>query len=115
MRLNLLPSVLVVLVGALGTGPATAQWHDQGYITTSGRQIFVFDQQGGVRSTPVSPIHGDFCDLTMDVDNRLVLLVMRGQKKIVPFDPRSLSITGTLDMGSPLRQPVGIAIDQNGD
>jgi len=91
------------------------QWHDRGYLASSGDGFHVFDTRGGVRSTLVSPVHKDVYDLTMDVDNRHVLLVMRDQKRIVRYDPFRFAVTGTLCAGSPLVSPTGVAIDQNGD
>ncbi len=99
---------------ALAASAIPAQWHDQGFITSSGSEVFVFDARGGVRSTLVSA-KNDIYDLTMDVDNRHVLLVMRSQKRIVRFDPVTLTVTGTLHTGSPLMLPESITIDQNGD
>ncbi|MBN2492643.1 MAG: hypothetical protein JXQ29_17485 [Planctomycetes bacterium] len=93
---------------------ATSQWHDRGYVTTSGDRVHVIDPSGGVRSTLLAPSHADIADLIMDADNCQVLLVLRDRQRIVRFDPVTLAITGTLHEGAPLSSPVGIAIDHNG-
>ena len=82
--------------------PGMAQWHANGHVGTSGDRVFVFDGQGGVQSTVIAPGFADMVDLTMDVDNRLVLLVQRDQKRIVRFDPWTLTVVGTLFEGPPL-------------
>ena len=95
--------------------PVVAQWHAHGYVGAAGDRVFVFDGRGGVQSTVVASGFSDVVDLTMDVDNRLVILVQRDQQKLVQFDPWTLTVVNTLFAGAPLQNPVGITVDHNGD
>ena len=109
----------IILAGLLallaGSDKLTAQWHPHGYAVSSGAAIYVLEPGAGVRSTILSPQKQDILDITMDVDNRQLLLVMRDHARILRFDPHTLAVTGTLWSGAPLQEPVAIAIDQNGD
>ena len=105
---------LCVCLGSLGSDLA-AQWHDHGYITSSGDEVFVFNAKGEYRFVSVAPRSFDIFDLVMDSDDRQVLLVMRNQKRILRFDPGTMTVTGTLHAGPPLVRPEATVIDQNGD
>lgn len=115
------PSRAAALVLCLATIIATSarhavsQWHDHGYITSSGDEVFVFNAKGEYRFANVAPRSFDIFDLVMDADDRQVLLVMRNQKRIVRFDPGAMSITGTLHSGPPFVRPEAAVVDQNGD
>lgn len=108
-------AVVLALLGILLPVALDAQWHDQGYIATSGDAIYRFTPSGEARLREIASNQWDATEVQMDRDNRLALVVLRNRATILRVDPDSLATVGTLISGAPLVKPEAIAVDHHGD
>ncbi len=115
MRPRRNPLWLAILGIVLPIASLGAQWHDGGYIATSGDAVYRFTGRGETRLREIASNQWDATEVRMDRDNRLALVVLRNRATILRVDPETLATVGTLIAGAPLMRPEAIAVDHHGD